>query len=593
MVMALRTHLPFQFTAALACVIGVVAPVLAATRTIDGTSNNLTPGRITQGAANTDILRFGYAGDYPDGYGDQIYGTASTPVRPNARTISNTLSAQNGSVPNNRNLSDWVVQWGQFLTHDMDLTTTSSANNALFSGGVGNFSIPITAANDPLGPNAIPFNRSNYNPNTGTTALVPTPPGAPPGAPNLRPNWREQINSVTSYIDASNVYGSDATRANALRTFSDGKLVTSANGLLPGINTAGLANDDPLGLGNQLFLAGDIRANEQAGLTATHALFIREHNRLAGLIKTNSPASNDETIYQTARKIVGAEMQAITYKEFLPALMGPSAPSPAAFAYNNNVDASITNSFSTAFFRFGHSMQSPEIKLTDNSGATVGSLSLRSAFFNPSILKNDPGKVDLILKGLASQVSQENDVLLVDDIRNFLFGPPGAGGLDLGALDIQRGRDHGILDFNALRPAYGLQPLNSVNALTSDPALRTKLLAVYGNINNIDAFIGGIAENHIPGTSIGPMLMASFQDQFSRLRDGDRFFYTGDAELRAALIGSIINIDTIRLSDIIALNTGINNLQPNVFMAKTPEPSSLAIVGTARNALLRRRVRRA
>ena len=211
------------------------------------------------------------------------------------------------------------MQWGQFLTHDMDLTGNGAANNALFSGGMGDFSIAVNGANDPLGPNPIPFNRSNYNPATGTTAQLPAPGGT-------RPNWREQINSVTSFIDASNVYGSDATRAAALRTFSGGKLVTTAGGLLPGYNTAGFDNDDPLGLGSELFLAGDVRANEQVGLTATHALFLREHNRLADQLHTQNPALSDEQLYQAARKIVGAEMQIITYKEFLPALMGSSAP---------------------------------------------------------------------------------------------------------------------------------------------------------------------------------------------------------------------------------------------------------------------------
>jgi hypothetical protein len=147
-------------------------------------------------------------------------------------------------------------------------------------------------------------------------------------------------------------------------------------------------------------------------------------------------------------------------------------------------------------------MQSSSIRLTDSTGASVGTLALRNAFFNPSILKNDPAQVELILKGLASQVSQENDVLLVDDVRNFLFGPPGAGGLDLEALDIQRGRDHGLLTYNGMRPAYGLPAFNSINQLTSDPAVRAKLIALYGNINNIDAFIGGIAEITCPARAL-------------------------------------------------------------------------------------------
>jgi hypothetical protein len=532
----------------------------ASNRTIDGTGNNLTPIRTTWGAANTDVIRFGYAADYPDGYGDQIYGPTTSPARPNARDISNALFAQSSPLYNNRNLSDWVVQWGQFLTHDMDLTGTSAANNVMFAGGTGDYRIPINDPNDPLGPNPISFNRSNYNPTTGNTTLLPAPGGT-------RPNWREQINSVTSYIDASQVYGSDAVRAAALRTFIDGKLVTSAGGLLPGLNSPLLANDDPFHLGAAQFLAGDVRANEQVGLTAAHALFVREHNRLAGLLKTANPSFTDETIYQTARKIVGAEMQAITYKEFLPALMGASrAPDANAYAYDNTLNASITNSFATAFFRFGHSMQSSAIPLIGNDGLSAGNLSLRDAFFNPSILQSAPEKVDLVLKGLATQVAQENDVLMVDDLRNFLFGPPSAGGLDLAALDIQRGRDHGLLGFNAMRTPYNLMPLMSINQITTNATLRAALVSLYGNVNNIDAFVGALAENHVAGASVGSMLIASFTDQFTRLRDGDRFFYTGDPDLQTATVTSVINLNTITLADIIRLNTGVTNIQNNVFV---------------------------
>lgn len=545
---------------AIAALVGTSA-ARATDRTPDGTGNHTGLGRTTWGAAQTDVIRIGYPADYPDAFGDLLYGSTSNPVWPNARDVSNAICAQSAPKYNNRLLSDWIVQWGQFLTHDMDLTETGSAYNVLSTGAIGDFRIPITSASDPLGPNPIAFNRSRYNPATGTTATIPVPAG--PG----RPNWREQVNSVTSYIDASNVYGSDATRAAALRTFSDGKLATSAGGLLPGLNTAALTNDDPLGLGAAQFLAGDVRANEQVGLSSTHALFVREHNRLAGLLRANNPTFTDETIYQTARKIVGAEMQAITYREFLPALMGASAPSPTAYVFNNTVDPSITNSFATAFFRFGHSMQSSSIELVGNDGLTDGSLSLRNSFFNPALLKNSPELVDSVLKGLGSQVAQENDVLIVDDLRNFLFGPPGAGGMDLGALDIQRGRDHGLLNFNALRPAYGLTLLPSINQLTTDVALRAKLTSIYGNINSIDAFIGCLAEDHVAGTSVGRMLRASLIDQFTRLRDGDRFFYTGDPDLQTSTVTSVINLNTLTLSELIRLNTGITNLRSNVFFA--------------------------
>ena len=528
-------------------------------RTIDGTANQ--PG--DKGAADTQVIRFGYPHGYVDDIGDDINelkteGLTPNPsfTLPNPRDVSNAIMSQSESIKNGRNLSDWIVQWGQFVTHDMDLTINGAEFNTQSTGAVGDFSIPILDPNDPLGPSPIRFNRSKFDPDTGTA--TPRPNGAD--------NSREQINEITSFIDASNVYGSDPVREAELRSFVGGKLEVSA-GNLPHLNTAGLPNDNNGTLpDDQMFLGGDVRANEQTGLTAAHTLFVREHNRLADIIAAQNPAFDDEQIYQWARRIVGAQMQIITYEEYLPALMGDQAPDPNAVR-DRLVDPSITNSFANAFFRFGHTMQSPDLELVDNDGVNVGTLSLRDAFFRPDRIIDDPTIVDLTVKGLATQAAQENDILLVDDIRNFLFGPPGAGGLDLGALDLQRGRDHGLLSFNEFRLNYGLARLNSFDELTSDPALAAALEAIYVDINHVEAFVGGIAEDHEPGTSVGSMLIASLTDQFERLRDGDQFFYTVDPSLQDPIITDAIDLDNFTLAELIRNNTAITNIQDNVFFA--------------------------
>jgi hypothetical protein len=512
-------------------------------RTIDGSNNNAA--NPTQGAARTQQIRFGYGDRFPDDNGDVII---TSPQRANPRTISNAIHGQSGSVPSQRLLTDWAFQWGQWVTHDMDLTVNGPQNNILSDGTLGDFSIAILDPTDPLGPNPIPFNRSEYAAGTGVN--------------NVR---RDVVNSITSYIDASNVYGSDPARTSALRTFQGGKLKTSAGGLLP-LNTAGLPNADQFGAGSQLFLAGDIRANEQIGLTTVHTLFVREHNRLATKIGQLYSHLNDEQIFQLARRLVGAEQQIITYQEYLPAVFGfDFAPNPDDAPYDANVDASITNSFAHAAFRFGHSEINETTLLVNNFNQVVGNLSIRDAFFNPDILKNDPGNVGRILKGLASQVGQEVDLQLVDGIRNSLFGPPGAGGLDLAALDIQRGRDHGLPDYNNLRGNYGLTPVDSFDDISSDPAIQQKLEELYVTVDNIDAFVGALAEDHVPGTSAGPLLHGIVGNQFLRLRDGDRFFYTNDALLDSAKVKAVLDIDKVSLAQIIRLNTGVQNLQDEVF----------------------------
>jgi hypothetical protein len=456
----------------------------------------------------------------------------------------------------------------------MSLTPTGAVYNVLSTGATGDFQIPILESADVLGPNPIAFNRSQFDPATGNGDMIMTDRGLVP-----IPRW--QINVNTSYIDASNVYGSDPTTAASLRA-ADGKLATSAGGLLPPTDTGGR------------FIAGDSRSNENVSLSATHALFVREHNRLADRIKSYDGSLTDDEVYEWARKIVGAEMQAITYREFLPALVGAGAPAAADYVYSEAVDSTITTAFSTAAFRYGHSMQSPQLKLVDNAGAEVGQISLAQAAAPNSILRDDPAKVELVLKGLATQAAQENDVYVVDELRNIRFGPPGAGGTDLAAVDIQRGRDHGLLNsYGRLRISYGLTPLPSFSALTSDLQVQTALENIYGTVDNVDAWVAMIAEDHLAGSSLGSLSQIILIRQFERLRDGDRFFFMGDPDLQSELVKSIIDLDSITLGEIIELNTELTTLQNNVFftVAAVPEPSMsfLCIIGATLVSWMARR----
>jgi peroxidase len=282
-------------------------------RTIDGTGNH--PTLTNQGAANTPLIRRGYFPAYANAFGAML----TDHQRTNARQISNALMAQSASIPSARGLSNYVSAWGQFLDHDLGLSSTS---NGAATNGSAPIAVPV---GDPLGPNPIAFTRSNY----------------------IIDGHREQVNEVTTYIDASMVYGSSTARAAALRTNggTGAKLLTSANNLLP-YNTAGLPNQNngPTPA-SQLFLAGDIRANENLLLTSLQTVFMREHNRLVDLISVQQPGLNAEQQYQLARKIVGAEIQAVTYKEFLPAVMGSAAPTVAGYNYQLGEEPTITNSF--------------------------------------------------------------------------------------------------------------------------------------------------------------------------------------------------------------------------------------------------------
>lgn len=513
-------------------------------RTFNGYDNNKT--NTSWGMAGTNLARMPLA---PAAYADGFSAPAGA-GRPSARKISNVAATQIGLMPNKHLMTGWAFQWGQFVDHNLDLTIAADP--------VEDFPITIPSDDPDFDPmTSMPFRRSKYDPTTGTT------------------NPREQVNEITSYLDGSGVYGSDEDRAMKLRTLSgDGKMLTSDGDLLP-LNTLELANDsggnpDP----TQFYVAGDIRVNEQVGLTAVHTLFVREHNRLAEEIKSANPDWTGDEIYQRSRKLVGAEIQSITYREFLPALLGPMAPS-INNDYDELVDASILTEFSTVVYRLGHTMLPPRLMRMEDNGteADGGPMSLRDAFFQPNNLAGE-GELEYLLKGLASEEQQEVDMYIVDDVRSFLFGPPSAGGLDLAALNIQRGRDHGLPDYNTLRVAFGLEPVTSFGEITTDDATRTALESLYSSVNDIDGWAGAISEDHLPDAAVGPLVAAGLVEQFTRLCVGDRFWYMRDTALSE---DDLAWLNSIRLSDIIRWNTSIKHLQPNVFFM-VPEPSAALLL---------------
>lgn len=426
------------------------------------------------------------------------------------------------------------------MDHDIDLTDGTDppepANIVVPAGDL--FFDP-----DDTGTVVIALNRSIYDESTGTGTDNP----------------RQQLNEISAWIDASNVYGSDEERANALRTNDGtGKLKTSEGNLLP-FNTEGLPNAG--GPAPTLFLADDVRANEQVGLTSMHTLFVREHNRLAEEYASRHPNWDGERLYQKAREIVGAQMQVITYREYLPALLGRRGLTRYR-GYNPEVDARIVNMVSAAAYRYGHSALSHVMLRLDAEGNTIpqGNLELRDAFFSPQRITQEGG-VEPLLRGLANQKCQSVDPYIIDDVRNFLFGEPGSGGFDLAALNIQRGRDHGIPGYNDAREALGLPRAKNFRDVSSDPKIRGRLSSTYDSVDDMDMWTGGLAEDPIRNGHLGELFYTVVKLQFQVLRDGDRFWYEetlSNDEIR--------RVERTKLSDIIRRNTDIGSeIQDDVF----------------------------
>ncbi|MCX7399070.1 MAG: peroxidase [Planctomycetales bacterium] len=496
--------------------------VLLSAAALDGTGNNIEYPE--WGSTEEAMLRLAEAE-----YADAISAVGGED-RPSARLISNAVSDSGGNDEiSKRLMSAMTYAWGQFIDHDM--TLTSSAENEKMSIAVPKGDPSFDPAG--TGTKTIDTMRSAFDESIGTDANNP----------------RQQVNLITSFIDASMVYGSNSETAASLRTLTGGKMKTSEGDLLP-------VGDDGQ------FEAGDIRANENPGLISLQTLFVREHNLQASRIAASNAKLTDEQVYQQARSIIAAEIQAITYNEWLPSLLGRGALEKYD-GYDSSVNPGISNEFATAAFRFGHSLLGDDVGFLDDNGLPVrDEVSLAEAFFNTSVVKENG--IDSALKYLASDPSMEVDTEVVEGVRNFLFGPPGAGGLDLASLNIQRGRDHGLADYNDTREAIGLSRVTSFAEITSDKALQAKLESLYGSVDEIDLWVGGLAEDHVRGSSVGETFQTIIVDQFERLRDGDRFWYQNQFSGR-----QLAQLQKTSLSDVIERNTDLTSIQKNAFFFRS------------------------
>lgn len=508
---------------------------------ITGSGNNL--GRADLNAVGSNFARLG-AAHYADGISTLVDG-------PNARSISNIVVGEGDpTIPNPQGVSGMLYAWGQFIDHDLDLSRTDGVTRIDVVVPAGD---AFFAAGSP-----IPITRAVIDPATGAGTDMPA----------------IARNAVTGWLDASMVYGSDAATAARLR-LPDGHLATSIGDNLPIVNGA--------------FLAGDGRAAENPSLTALQTLFLREHNFQVDQLSAAHPDLGGDALYHRARAMVTAEIQHITYDEFLPHLLGADAMAPYG-GYDAEVDPRISVEFAGAAYRFGHSIVSAETERVDEAGNLVGpGLELRDTFgMTPAAFAAASG-ADGFLRHLGDDASQTMDVRIVEDLRNFLNDPPVV--LDLASINIQRGRDLGLGTLNETREELGFAPYADFSEITDDQATVAAMREAFGSVEAVDLWTGGLAEAHAPGSLLGPTFSAIVGAQFDHLRDGDRLWYQNDQFDRQTLN----DIRHTTLSDIITRNTDTRHIQDDAFTFYDRRSSDVAsenpdapqlVIGTNGEALV-------
>ncbi|MEE6476697.1 hypothetical protein FKM82_011185 [Ascaphus truei] len=510
-------------------------------RTHDGTCNNLQ--HPMWGASLTPFERL-LKSVYENGFNlprgirpDRLYNGFPLPL---PRLVSTTLIGTHTITPDEQ-FTHMLMQWGQFLDHDLD-STVVALSQSRFSDGQRCSSV---CTNDPpCFPVVVPPNDPRVRNNARCMFVVRSSPVCGSGMTSLLMNSvypREQMNQLTSYIDASNVYGSTDHEAQEILDsashrglLKQGIVQRSGKPLLPfsaGPPTECMRdeNESPI----PCFLAGDHRANEQLGLTSMHTLWFREHNTIATELLKLNPHWDGDTIYHEARKIIGAEMQHITYSHWLPKILGEVGMKMLGDykGYDPNINAGILNAFATAAFRFGHTLINPILYRLDENFEPIpqGHLPLHKAFFSPYRIVNEGG-IDPLLRGLIGVAGKMRvtSQLLNTELTEKLFSMAHSVALDLAAINIQRGRDHGIPPYHDYRVYCNLSSAHTIEDLKNEiqnPDIREKLKRLYGSPLNIDLFPALMVEDIIPESRLGPTLMCLLTTQFKHIRNGDRLWY--------------------------------------------------------------------
>ncbi|XP_078397408.1 thyroid peroxidase [Cetorhinus maximus] len=558
-------------------------------RLINGTCNNRNNPR--WGTSNTALARW-LPPDYEDGFSQpkgwnpgRLYRGFKLPL---VRDITNKIlrTSNKTNMTEDHLYSHILVEWGQYIDHDFAFTPQSTSQ-VTFMGGVDcrnichnlNPCFPIKVLqSDPRSKinECITFYRSSPTCGTGDQGTAFETPS------NLYS--RQQINAVTSFIDASTVYGSTPIHEKKLRDHSskEGLLLTNpkykdgSHELLPFVDQApSPCFQEPNVTQNErieCFLAGESRANEVLTLASMHTLWMREHNRLAKALHRINPHWTSETIYQEARKIIGALHQILTMRDYIPKILGSQVSDQFLGkydGYDETLNPTLSNVFATAAFRFGHATISPKIQRFDENykeHPKYRSINLQNTFFSPwRIIKE--GGLNPLFRGLLAKPAklQTSDQMMIEELTEKLFTLTSAVALDLASLNLQRGRDHGLPGYNDWREFCELERLETkanLRKAISDLDLVEKIMDLYGHPNNIDIWLGGLAEDFLPGARIGPLFACLIGKQMKALREGDRFWWENPGVFTSA---QRHELSQHSLSRVICDNTAITEVPLDAF----------------------------
>ncbi|KAI7811828.1 dual oxidase 1 [Triplophysa rosa] len=529
----------------------------------DGWYNNLAyHGR---GAANSALVRL-----LPAQYADGVYQPRQEPNLPNPRRISNTAMSGQSGLLSHKNRTVLSVAFGYHVWSEISESRRPGCPPEFMHIEVQKDD-PVFGSNSSK-PVLLPFQRAAWDDSTGKS-------------PN---NPRAQLNHVTAWTDGSSIYGSSSSWCDALRMFSRGLLASGSSPDMPRRSNSSYlmwsAPDPTTGPSSQeLFEFGNAWANENIFSVIEGIIWFRYHNHLASKLHEEHPSWSDEELFQAARKTVIATFQNIAFYEWLPAYLGIQVPS--YLGYQKYVDPSISAEFEAAAVRFGLTLAPPGVYKRNRTchyqnavnvdGSKSTGLRLCNAFWsrnNPNVQSGQD--VDELVMGMASQIAEREDNIVVEDLKDYMYGPLRFSRSDAVALTIQRGRDFGLPSYNQVRESFNIRPVDTweeINPKLNNTQLLKELAELYENdTSRLELFVGGLLEAK---DGPGPVFSAIILDQFERIRNADRFWF----ENRQNGLFSEEEIQAIRnttfhdvLLDVTRAKEG--DIQKNVFFWVNDDP---------------------
>ncbi|XP_070687320.1 dual oxidase 1 [Pempheris klunzingeri] len=534
----------------------------------DGWYNSL--GSPRRGAVGSHLVRL-----VPAHYRDGVYQPVQEPLLPNPRRLSSLLSGGPSGLPSARNQTVLSLFFGYHVTFEIFDSRTPGCPPEFMN-------IHVPKGDPVFDPSAtgkvlLPFQRGPWDKESGQSPSNP----------------RTQVNLVTAWIDGSSIYGPSASWSDSLRSFFGGLLTSGSEWNMPnqvtGRDFMWSAADPSTGdHGPQgLYVLGNAWANENVFTAAEGIIWFRYHNYVASKLHEEHPDWSDEKLFQNARKTVVATFQNIAFYEWLPGYLGVKKVPPYP-GYQKFVDPGISPEFEAAAMRFGITMAPPGVymrnrtchfrKVVNIDGSLSPAMRLCNSFWKRQKLNVKTSRdVDDLLMGMASQIAERTDNIVVEDLRDYMYGPLRFTRRDLVAMTIQRGRDFGLRSYNEVRNALGLPSVKTFEEINSElnstnPQLLRDVAELYnGDISKLELFPGGLLESKTDGP--GSVFSTIILDQFVRIRNGDRFWFENrqnglftDEEIQV--------ISNVTFHDVLIAVTSAEatDIQNNVFFWKDGDP---------------------